>query len=250
MPIIPAVSGKPLAVSCLCVTEARAAFLPWLYWNYQKQAYRHRELIVVDAGGDGSLLPSAAGARVLHCPPGTSVARKRNLALEAARGDVVAWFDDDDWQHPRRLSLLVAGLGDGAALAGSLESWFVDLARGRARAHRSQRSVLFNGLGVRRDALDGARFDERRARAADTAWLAQVGRAAGGAPVIVPAVLSFWLCHRDNLSNPARRYVFPHPLAAVREAVGERFWGETEAQLDALRARLGSAGDARPGTRG
>lgn len=211
----------------------------WLYWNYQKQDYARREFIVVAAAQSAAEPPPPPGATVVRCPHGTSVGRKRNLAVEAARGDVIAWFDDDDWQHPRRLSLLAGALADGAGFAGSAQSWFVDLAHGRARSHRTQRGVLFNGLGVRRDALPSVRFDERRKRATDTAWLWHMRRATASGPTILAEVLSFWLCHEANLSNPAKRYVFPHPLSTVRESVGAAAWGDTDAQLDALRARLG-----------
>ena len=64
---------------------------------------------------------------------GTNVARKRNLAVEAARGHWITWFDDDDWQHPRKLSILAAALGDDGVLAGPTQSWFIDLQRARAR---------------------------------------------------------------------------------------------------------------------
>lgn len=229
------------SVSCLCVTERREPFLPWLLWNYQKQDYQVRELVVVDGSERAGPSPWPPAITLVRCEPGTSVARKRNLAVDAARGELVAWFDDDDWQHPRRLSLLVAALAGGADVAGPTQSWFVDLARDRARAHASQRSVIFNGLAVRRAALERVRFDERRARAADSAWLAAVRREARCGAAVVPHVLSFWLCHRDNLSNPAQRYVFPHPLAAVRGAVGAEDWGNTDAQLGRLRERLGAA---------
>jgi hypothetical protein len=235
-----AASGEPGLVSCLCVTEDRPGFLPWLGWNYAKQDYAARELVLVDSSGEPAPVPEGAAVTVIRCPPGTSVARKRNLAVEASRGSVLTWFDDDDWQHPGKLTLLTAALGGGEALAGSRRSWFVDLHRGRARPHDSQRSVVFNGLGVRRDALDGVRFDERRARAADTAWIASVRRGSHAAVRVLPQVLSLWLCHTGNISNPASRYVFPHPLAAVAEAVGEAAWGDTGAELERLRARLGA----------
>jgi hypothetical protein len=225
-------------VSCLCVTEDREAFLPWLAWNYRKQDHPARELVVVDSSRELPALPDDLSVTVVRCPPGTNVAHKRNLAVEAARGTLLTWFDDDDWQHPRKLSVLVAALGDDGVLAGPRRSWFVDLARGRARPHETQRSLVFNGLGVRRAALDGVRFDERRERAADTAWIASVRREARCTPRIVADVLSCWLCHGANLSNPAGRYVFPHPLASVVEAVGEAAWGDTDAELERLRRRL------------
>ena len=224
-------------VSCLCVTEGRSAFLPWLHWNFRKQDYAARELVIVDGSeaGDGIDEP---GVRVVRCPPGTSVARKRNVALEAARGELLTWFDDDDWQHPRKLSILARALGDGSVMAGSRRSWFLDLQRERARPHSGQRNVVFNGVGVRRSAVAGVRFDERRARAADTAWMAEVRRQTRCTPRVVPHVLSAWLCHDANISNPATRYVFPQPLSAVRDAVGDADWAETEDELAALRARL------------
>jgi glycosyltransferase involved in cell wall biosynthesis len=229
---------EPGLVSCLCVTEDRPAFLPWLFWNYRKQDYPSRELVIVDSSNSDLPAPDGSSVTVVRCPPGTSVARKRNLAVEAARGVVITWFDDDDWQHPRKLSILAAALGDDGVLAGSRRSWFVDLRRGRARSHDAQRSVIFNGLAVRRAALDGVRFDEQRARAADTAWVASVRRRARCDPRIVSHVLSWWLCHSGNISNPARRYVFAQPLAAVRESVGVEEWGETDEELERLRSRL------------
>ncbi len=155
-------------VSCLCVTENRSAFIPWLAWNFAKQDYPRRELVVVDSSDVPCKLP---GVTVVSCARGTSVARKRNIALAAARGTFVTWFDDDDWQHPRKLSILVDALGDDYAIAGACRAWFVDLRRKRARTYESQRMVLFTGSAFRRSALETTRFDEQKMRAADTQWL-------------------------------------------------------------------------------
>lgn len=224
-------------MSCLCVTEDRAAFVPWLRWNYRKQDYVPRELVVVDSSRRDPPAFLEDEVTVVRCPPGTSVARKRNLAVAAARGTFLSWFDDDDWQHPRKLSILAAALEDGTVLAGPTRSWFVDLRRERARPYDG-RSVIFNGLAVRRDALDGVGFDEGRERAADTAWITGIRKRSRSAPRIVPSLLSWWLCHGDNISNPARRYVFPHRLAAVRADVGASDWGDTDEELARLRDRL------------
>lgn len=239
--IRPAGSAQPDLVSCLCVTEDRPAFLEWLLWNYDKQDYPARELVIVDGSGELPAALEERAATIVRCPPRTTIARKRNLAVEAARGTFITWFDDDDWQHPRKLSILAAALGDSDVMAGSRESWFVDVNRGRARPHQTQRAVIFNGLGIRRDAVEAVRFDERRTRAADTAWVADVRRHTRCTPRVVGQILSFWLCHGANISNPVTRYVFPRPLADVREAVGAANWGETGEQLARLRGRLGGA---------
>lgn len=235
-----------MQVSALCVTEDRASFLPWLLWNYRKQDLQARELVIVD----GSRVPlerfDEPGVRVVRCPPGTNVARKRNLAVEAARGELLTWFDDDDWQHPRKLSLLAAALGEDGVLAGPRRGWFVDLQRSRARPFRTERGLIFNGLAVRRTGLGAVRFDERRARAADTAWVSAVRRSTRAEVRVVPEVLACWLCHDANLSNPARRYVFPQPLAAVREAVGADAWDDTDEHLAHLRDARAAAASTRP----
>ncbi len=236
-----AVRREPGLVSCLCVTEDRPAFLPWLYWNFRKQDYEARELVIVDSSSEPLTPPEDSAVTVVRCSPRTSVARKRNLAVDAARGALITWFDDDDWQHPRKLSILTAALAGEGMLAGPRQSWFIDLHRGRARAHDAHRGVIFNGLGVRRAALDGVRFDEQRARAADTAWVASVRRQTRCSPRVVPHILSCWLCHAENISNPVRRYVFPHSLADVSQAVGAVDWGETGEELARLRSRLGRA---------
>jgi glycosyltransferase involved in cell wall biosynthesis len=229
--------GNRGLVSCLCVTEDRPAFLPWLFWNYQKQDYKARELVVVDSSRD-PLTSTDPSVTVVRCPPRMNVACKRNLAVEAARGTLITWFDDDDWQHPRKLSILAAALGKEGLLAGSRQSWFVDVYHGRARPHDAQRNVIFNGLAVRRAALDGVRFDEQRVRGADTAWVVAVRRQTRCSVCIVPEVLSCWLCHGANISNPVTRYVFPHPLANVAHAVGAADWGDTDQEFARLRSRL------------
>ena len=36
-------------VSCLCVTEGRAAFMPWLLWCFDRQTWPHREFVIIDS---------------------------------------------------------------------------------------------------------------------------------------------------------------------------------------------------------
>jgi Glycosyl transferase family 2 len=232
------ITGQYGLVSALCVTEDRPAFIPWLEWNFCKQDYPDAELVVVDSSRNALPFNDSDRIRVLHCEPGTSVARKRNLAMEAARGDIITWFDDDDWQHPRKLSLLASALRDDGVLTGSCTSWFVDLARGRARPYAGSGRVLFNSLGARRSVVSAVPFDERLKRAADTAWFTALRRAGVPEPVVLPEILSFWLCHDRNLSNPASRYVFSSPMSELGAAIGAEPWGDTEAHLPNLAETL------------
>lgn len=222
-------------VSCLCVTESRPEFWPWLWWGFAKQDYEDRELVVVDSS-PVPVVSEDPRVRVVPAVPGTSVATKRNLALSAARGSVVAWFDDDDWQHPRRLSLLVEALVPGSSVAGSTRSWFVDVAQRRVRRYHAHGGVVFNGLGATTAGIGELRFDEGRRRAADTSWVRALVSGGERGPIAVPEVLTWWLCHRRNLSNPSVKYSFPEPLARLREAVGSADWADTDEHLDRLGA--------------
>ena len=239
-------SPGPL-VSCLCVTESRAEFWPWLWWGFAKQDYENRELVVVDSSPD-PLASDDPRVRVVTAVPGTSVAVKRNQALREARGSVVAWFDDDDWHHPRRLSLLVGALSPGAAVAGSTRSWFVHATDRTARRYDAQLGVIFNGLAATTAAIGELRFDERKRRAADTSWVRALIAGDDGVAV-VPEVLSWWLCHRRNLSNPAVKHSFPEPLARVRDQVGAADWADTDDHLAQLAERLSAVPQAPQGAR-
>ena len=176
---------------------------------------------------------------MLRAPPGTSVPAKRNLALAAARGELLTWFDDDDWQHPRKLSLLAAALA-ARPLAGAQHSWFVDARTARSAPFKLAAGLLFNSAGFTRELADGVLFDEHRTKASDTPWMRAIRRKARASQVVLTEPLFFWLCHDRNLSNPAGRRRLDQPLAAVQRAVGSDAWLDTGDQLAALRGRLSS----------
>jgi len=244
--------------SCLCVTEDRAAFMPWLLWNFDRQTWLRRELVIVDS----SSLPFESDlpdVRVITVPPGTGVAAKRNLALKEARGDLISWFDDDDWQHPRKLALLGAALSDGQVVyAGSNRAWLMELATSRCKLYQgSGRQPIFNSAGFCRSFVDSLRFSEELVKASDTPWIRTLGQRFPGRAVLLQREdLFFWLCHTVNLSNPAARHLFPKDATALRKAVGDA-WGETDSSLKALVERLealsiveqcrGQGGQPRPG---
>src|SRR5689334_3695599 len=128
----PPSQSAPL-ISCLCVTERRQEFMPWLLWCYDRQSWPRRELLILDSSPRPFQVAGQEDVRVITVPEGTNVPHKRNLALRHASGEFVAWFDDDDWQHPDRLTLLMAALRGGALWAGMSSAWFVDLATRRCQ---------------------------------------------------------------------------------------------------------------------
>jgi hypothetical protein len=215
--------------------------MPWLLWGFERQTHRERELIVIDS----SPVPwscSRANVRVIPAPPGSNVPVKRNLALNAARGTFVAWFDDDDWQHPERLERLVEAIRDDHAIAGSCQSWFLDLFTEAARPYDGRGSLIFNTALYRTELARSVRFDEGCHRASDTPWLRAVrGQHRNREIQLRDDGLTLWLCHDQNISNPRHKRRFVTPLAELKERIGEQAWADTNVQLTQLRERLPSS---------
>ncbi len=230
---------QPL-ISCLCVTENRPAFMPWLLWCFERQRWENRELVIIDSSPQPFDASGRANVRVLSAPPGTGVAAKRNLALNAASGSIIAWFDDDDWQHPERLTLLAEALADGAPYAGTVNGWFVHATKRTCAPYRGlERRVIFNSAGFLSEIARLARFPEEVRRASDSRWMQRLADARLGRPTeLARDDLFFWLCHSSNLSNPANRRRCTQPLDILRQHIGPEAWGDTDDALAALQARL------------
>lgn len=91
-------------VTCLCLTKNRREWLPTAIECFERQTYPHRELLIVaDSMADiEGLLPECDRIRWILTGHAV-VGRKRNLGCEAARGEYVAIWDDDDFSAPGRL---------------------------------------------------------------------------------------------------------------------------------------------------
>jgi glycosyltransferase involved in cell wall biosynthesis len=111
------------------LTRNRRLWLPWSLRCAQYQTYQPTEILVIADGEDVSdLIPP--GVRYLHLAGKPTVGRKRNVGCEAATGEVIAHFDDDDFSHPDRLEGQIERLTtSGAALTGFHTMRFTDGAR-------------------------------------------------------------------------------------------------------------------------
>jgi glycosyltransferase involved in cell wall biosynthesis len=225
--------------------------MPWLLWGFDRQEWCSRELVIVDSSQEPFDVGGRTDVRVVHVPPATGIAAKRNIALHEARGTRVAWFDDDDWQHPRRLSDLMRLLDDGATYAGATTGWFVSLTDRRCAPHRVPRGeIVFNSAVFDKDAVMPIPFREDLVTASDTDWSRAVAARHQAHRAILPRDdLFFWLCHRHNISNRvgARRLLYD--LAVLRGRIGQTAWDDTDEQLAALRTRVESAASIRQPTR-
>jgi len=118
----------PLA-SCIMPTANRRRFVPGAIAQFLAQDYADAELVILDDGEDSvaDLIPQQSGIRYLRTPLHKTLGAKRNAACEAARGDIILHWDDDDWYAPNRIRLQVEALRDsGADACGIDRALFVD----------------------------------------------------------------------------------------------------------------------------
>jgi glycosyltransferase involved in cell wall biosynthesis len=136
-------SPAPL-VSCIMPTTDRRPFVAIALASWAAQDYPNREVIVVDDGADpvGDLVEQVPGAQYIRLAVRASIGEKRNLACRAARGVIIAQWDDDDFYASDRLSYQCEPILAGRADITGLENRYVlQLPEGRfwttsARVHR------------------------------------------------------------------------------------------------------------------
>jgi glycosyltransferase involved in cell wall biosynthesis len=129
-----AVSGPLPLVSCIMPTAGRPAFVRLALRCFQQQDYPRRELIIVHDPGDdlSGLIEGIPEVRLIRAPARLAIGAKRNLACQAARGTIIAHWDDDDWHGPERLSHQVAPLLQGLAdLSGVENRYLLELVSGQ-----------------------------------------------------------------------------------------------------------------------
>ncbi len=130
----PLSAEKPL-VSCIMPTYNRRTFVPHAIEYFLRQDYARKELIIVDDGADpiGDLGPADDRIRYIRLAERRTIGAKRNLACEAARGDIICHWDDDDWHAAWRITYQVEALQrEYAAVCGINQLLFYELITNRA----------------------------------------------------------------------------------------------------------------------
>ncbi len=117
-------------VSCICPTYGRPPayqhLLEEAIESFLRQTHPNKELIVLNDCAEQELVCDAPGVRVVNVPDRfPTLGDKYNAAVDLARGNLLAPWEDDDISLPWRLSLSVERLGD-ADYFNSRRYWFLD----------------------------------------------------------------------------------------------------------------------------
>lgn len=213
-----------MKIDCLCITTShRKAFKSWLLWNFMKQNYLNKKLVVISDDDDW---PEWVDYTYAHVDEPIPV--KRNMALSVATGDVITWFDDDDWQHPNKLKIIYENV-ELMTMVGCGRSFFFDPFSYKVTHVDIGTTPIFNSLGLMRYGLPA--FAERMLKYSDTDWMNKLLNYRGA--IISETTMFFWLTHKQNTSNPVH-------LIKPDEKLSYYLDGETWQHVKKLSQRLQS----------
>ncbi|MGY1727856.1 glycosyltransferase [Geodermatophilus sp. SYSU D01062] len=204
----------------------RRSFVPLAIEAFLQQDHAERELVIVDDGEPvADLIPEDPRIHYHRLDRRTVLGTKRNLACEAARGEILLHWDDDDWYPADRVSRQVAALAaTGAEVCGTRTLLFHDPVTARAWCYeypeRARPWVAGSSLAFSRTFWTGHPFDAVPT-GEDTRLLWRSGSrriaAIGGPPLLVVTL------HARNTTRTrtsGSRWT-PVPVADVVAAMGE-----------------------------
>jgi hypothetical protein len=116
LPVPPGSSRQAPLVSCVLVIgdKARLGIARQAVECFVKQVYARKQLVIVNGVPEEIDLDTRVTNVGYHeiveqrVAPGQSVGMMRNLGLEAADGDWIMQWDDDDYSHPFRIAYQMA----------------------------------------------------------------------------------------------------------------------------------------------
>lgn len=123
--------GAGPLVSCLMVSRGWKDPARWAIECFRRQTYRDRELVIVTANGEGDLreyVASLGDPQVRFAgalPAETRSGALRNMAVDHARGELLATWDDHELSGADRLATQVTALVTSGASAALLERMVV-----------------------------------------------------------------------------------------------------------------------------
>ena len=210
-------------VSIILPTYNRRALLQEAIASIQTQTWTAWELIVVDDGstdGTPEHVPPDSRIHLVARPHTGNVAALRNVGLERARGDMIAFQDSDDLWPPGRLRRLAESLQDDASVdivAGRVEVLDERAVKPRAteRLETMHRPMMLASLLIRPGVFGRVGFfNERLNTTSDTEFIMRCRRLSIPSKKIDATTLVYRL-HTTNISRDIDRN-FSNTVDALR----------------------------------
>ena len=225
----PVHAERPL-VSVIVPVHEGERFLAEALESALGQDYGHVEVIVVDDGStDGSARIAQARPVRLIRQPNRGVCAARNAGLAAARGELIAFLDQDDVFARDKLSTQVAQMAEHAELDLVIGRLRLELEPGTDRPAwwnpawdpDGEVAVQLGTVLARRRAFDVVgRFDEGYAIAGDADWIARLKDAGLEWKVTPDVVMTYRVHEHNNVHDQARMH--RELLRAMRGSVARR----------------------------
>jgi glycosyltransferase involved in cell wall biosynthesis len=104
-------------ITAICCTEDRPEWLPRAVELFLAQDWPRKELLILDRSSTDlrARLPADDRVRVWWFEKQAVAAMRHRTGIQAARGEFVTYWDDDDWHAQTRLSEQIKPLISGAA---------------------------------------------------------------------------------------------------------------------------------------
>lgn len=168
-------------VSICTPTFNRRPFIPYTIKCIESQDYPKDkvEWIIIDDGSDPieDLVAHLPYVKYFKYDKKMSLGKKRNLMHEKSKGDVLVYFDDDDYYPPDRVSHSVESLKKNkrALCAGSskIYIYFDELDKLYSFGPYGPNHATAGTFAFKRDLLKYTRYDDDRAIAEEKAFLKQ-----------------------------------------------------------------------------
>lgn len=102
---------KPL-ITVIVPTYNRPELLKRALESITKQKYRHYEVLVINDGGENveQVVSGYRNTRYISRSINQGLPAARNAGLRVAKGDWIAYLDDDDWFYEWHLDVLISGI--------------------------------------------------------------------------------------------------------------------------------------------
>lgn len=169
------------SICCLCLTADRQRLTDRAVRSFNSQTYENRWMLIFDTGEHAYVPAEDIDGRkvvIVHSPTGRGrrIGALRNEAVDlAARADLIAHWDSDDWSHPDRLLTQMSHAPfTPSGATGFSNMLLFDSRDGKKNSweytYQDRRRVLGTSLLYFRSVWQAHPFDEHKIEGEDKNW--------------------------------------------------------------------------------